>query len=122
MSDARNVLNRVVRWMSLGLTGAIVLGWAGLFSLYVRGRWIWGHWPRGGPEDPKDVGEGLHYTLAGYSAATLAICTVAVFVVLAVLAAVEQKGARSAKVVALTTAILSVLMVRFSPLVWWYAD
>lgn len=122
MAGAHRGLSRAVSWISVGLTSAIVLGWAGLFSLYIRGRLIWGHWPRGGPEDPKDVGEGLHYTLASYSTATLAICTVAVFVMLAGLAAAEQKGGRPAKATAFVTGVVSVLMVFLGPWVGWYLD
>lgn len=122
LSGTRTLLNGVLRWVTVGLTGAIVLGWTGLLSLYIRGRWIWGHWPKGGPEDPKAVGEGLHYTLAGYSAATAAICSVAILVLLAALAAGEQKGWRSTKIVALTTAILSITMLELGPVLWWYMD
>ncbi|MGB5375345.1 MAG: hypothetical protein WBN15_16290 [Polyangiales bacterium] len=122
MGDAHRALGRAVSWISVGLTSAIVLGWSGLFSLYIRGRLIWGHWPRGGPEDPKDVGEGLHYTFAGYSTLAVAICTLAAFVLLAGLGAAEQKGGRAAKATAFVVAWASVLMFLLGPWVSWYMD
>jgi hypothetical protein len=106
----------------MALTSGIALGWAVLLSLYIRGRLVWGHWPRLSAEDPKDVGEGLHYTLAGYTTATMAICTLAVFVILAGLGTIEQKGCRTAKATAFAVAMTSVLMVFFGPWVSWYLD
>ncbi len=121
MNDAHLGSNRIVWWISVGLTAGMVLGWAGLLSLYVRGRLIWGHWPRGCMEDPKNVGEGFHYMLAGYSTATLGICAVGVFLVFPVLV-VEHKGSRSAKTIALVTAVASILMIFIGPWVSWYMD
>ncbi len=122
MRDAHPVLNRALLWTCIALASGIALGWAGLFSLYIRGRLIWGHWPRGGPEDPKDVGEGLHYALAGYSTVVMAICTLATFVVPSGLSAMEQKGGRANKATALLVAIASVLMAFLGPWVGWYLD
>ena len=116
-SDTHFVLSRAISWISLGLTTAIVVGWAGLLSLHVRGRFIWSHWPRGGPEDPKLVGEGPHYAFAGYCTAALLV-----FVLLAAVAAAEQQGGRKAKTAALLTAVVSLLMFYFGPWVWWYLD
>lgn len=68
------------------------------------------------------MGEGLHYTLAGYSAATMAIGTLVIFAVLAAFAALEHKGAQSAKIAAFLLAVLSVAATFGSPVVGWYLD
>ena len=84
---------------------------------------MWGHWPRGGPEDPKVIGEGLHYTIAGYSTATMATCTLlALFVALAGLTAKEEADGRTVEATTLVLAVLSVLMLFLGPWVSWYFD
>jgi hypothetical protein len=52
----------------------------------------------------------------------MAICTLAVFVILAGLGTIEQKGCRTAKATAFAVAMTSVLMVFFGPWVSWYLD
>jgi hypothetical protein len=90
VTDVHRSWNSAVSWTCIALTSAIVLGWAVLLSLYIRGRLIWGHWPRFSADDPKDIGAELHYTLAGYSTATMAICTLAIFLVLAGLGTIHS--------------------------------
>lgn len=112
---------RPVKWLMYGLTGVVLAGWLGLLSLYFRGALLWGHLPRGGPEDPKLVGE-LHYSLVTYGAAAMVIATLAIFVILALLSAFEQQGARSSKKVAFIAAVLSVTATYATPVFWWFMD
>ena len=114
--------NRIVRGISLASAACIFVGWAGLMSLYIHGRLFWGHWPRVSLNDPKDVGSGLHYALVQPTVMAMMACTFLVFVFLAVLAAIEHRGARWPKQLAFLAAIGSLALMMFTRLFMWFLD
>ncbi len=104
------------------LTVIVGLGWAGLTWLYCETSLVLGDWPRPKADDPKDFLSELQYQFGGYSVAALAFGSLAILLVLAALAAANQKGSRTAKLVAFGAAILSLLMAYIGPWVSWYLD
>jgi hypothetical protein len=116
------MLNRVALWVPLGLAASVGLGWAGLMWLYCKTALVLGSWPRPKADDLKDFLPELQYQFGWYFVASLAIGSLAILIVLAGLAAADQKGNRTVKLAAFATAILSLLMAYVGPWVTWYLD
>ena len=104
------------------MTATVGVGWAGLMWLYCRTALVLGRWPRPKADDPKDFLPELHHQVGAYFVGVLVFASLAILIVLAALAAADQKGSRKAKLVAFVTAILSLVMAYFGPWVTWYAD
>jgi hypothetical protein len=122
MGSAKGVLSRVALWIPPALTAIVALGWAGLTWLYCETALVLGDWPRPKADDPKDSLPELQYQFGWYFVAALVFGSLAILIVLAALAAADQKGNRTAKLVAFATAILSLLMAYMGPWVSWYLD
>ena len=106
----------------MALTTTVGLGWAGLMWLYCKTAIALGNWPRPKVDDPRDFMSELQYELGGFFVGALAIGSFAILVVLAALAAADQKGHRTAKLIAFATAISSLLTAYAGPWVSWYLD
>lgn len=113
-----------VAWV---LQAVLVGGWLIIGSLYVRGAWILGHWPRRDRDDPKDLELGFHYELVGYAIVVTFLATALACVLGAVLAVVFGVAKRSARRMRIAgslfySGLLSVLIYYLLPFVGWWLD
>jgi hypothetical protein len=100
---------------------ACILGGACVvLSLYVRAALLLGRWPEVSRDDPKTFGFGVHYQAAGVGVGLWMASTVALLLVVALVAARKPGGAGLRPY--LYVALLSAVLWMAPPWVSWYLD
>ena len=91
-----------------------------MLSLYVRAALLLRRWPQVSRDDPKQLGLGVHYAAAGVALVIWIAATLALYLVLALLATKPSRhiGVRPFVYIAL----LSTLLLVAPPWVSWYLD